>query len=385
LVDAIPGAAGMRGELLALYENAGFRVYGSAFTHFPATLESLPNLMNNSVEPNAYRWVRIDKGQNKLMENRWFRHLKAQGYAIDVLQTHYIDFCADPAAPVSRCETYNLGDIRFLHDLDVGVFDKAQYLLLYSFAVEYKPMSRVFQLGWHAIGKTIALFGLEMPVWNVQALSPSTLNSLSAMDRVADRLETIGPGQAYIAHLMLPHDPFMLEENCEIKTRFRDWADRKSPLWWLLIPSDPARQRFRYQEYFKQVRCLNRRLAGLFEILDRRGLANQATVIIHGDHGSLITSLEPVRRNGAALSSLDIISGYSALFAVKAPGLAPGLDRELSSIQGLFARHVMGLSDFVDHNDIFLKPDSGVIGPGQKRRPMVELGVAEDDVRPDPG
>ncbi len=102
-------AAEMRGELLALYENAGFRVYGSAFTHFPATLESLPNLMNNSVEPNAYRWVRIDKGQNKLMENRWFRHLKAQGYAIDVLQTHYIDFCADPAAPVSRYETYNLG------------------------------------------------------------------------------------------------------------------------------------------------------------------------------------------------------------------------------------------------------------------------------------
>jgi len=384
LVDAIPGAAEMRGELLALYENAGFRVYGSAFTHFPATLESLPNLMNNSVEPNAYRWVRIGKGGNKLMENRWFRHLKAQGYAIDVLQTHYIDFCADPAAPVSRCETYK-GDVRFIHDLDAGAIKKAQYLLLYSFAVEYKPMSRVFQLGWHAIGKTIALIGFELPVWNVQALSPSTLNSLSAMDRVADRLETIGPGQAYIAHLMLPHDPFMLEENCEIKTRFRDWADRKSPLWWLLIPADPARQRFRYQQYFKQVRCLNRRLAGLFEILDRRGLANQATVIIHGDHGSLITSLEPVRRNGAALSSLDIISGYSALFAVKAPGLAPGLDRELSSIQGLFARHVMGLSDFVDHNDIFLKPDRGVIGPGQKRRPMVELGVAEDDVRPDPG
>ena len=99
----------------------------------------------------------------------------------------------------------------------------------------------------------------------------------------------------------------------------------------------------------------------------------------------MITSLEPVRRNGTALSSLDIISGYSALFAIKAPGLAPGLDREFASIQGLFARHVMGLSDFVDHDDIFLKPDRGVIGPGQKRRPMVNLELAEDGVRRDPG
>ncbi len=125
------------------------------------------------------------------------------------------------------------------------------------------------------------------------------------------------------------------------------------------------------------MRCLNRRLAGLFEILDRRGLAKQATVIIHGDHGSLISSLEPINRNSAALSSLDIISSYSTLVAVKAPGLAPGLDREFSSIQGLFARQVMGLSDFVDHDDIFLKLDSGVIGLGQKRRPMVDLGAAE--------
>ncbi len=229
LVDAIPGAAEMRGELLTLYENAGFRVYGSAFTHFPATLESLPNLMNNSVQPSAYRWVRRVKGRNKLTKNRWFQYLKAQGYAIEVLQTHYIDFCADPAAPVSRCESYNLGDVRFLHDLDVRAIKKAQYLVLYFFAVDYKPLTRAFQLGWYAI-----------------------------------------------------------------------------------------------------------------------------------------------------------ISNYSTLFAVRAPGLAPGLDRENSSIQGLIARQVMGLNDFVDHDDIFLKPNTGVIGPGQKRRPMVVLGVIEDGVRRDP-
>lgn len=385
LTDAIPGAAEMRGELLTLYENAGFRVYGSAFTHFSATLESLPNLMNNSIEPNAYRWVKVIKGRKSLTENRWFRHLKAQGYTIEVLQTQYIDFCADRAAPVSRCETLNLADVQFLREFDIGAFKKAQYLLLYSFAVEYKPVSRAFQLGWHAIGKIGALIGLDLPIWHMQALSPSTLNSLKAMDRVADRLETIGPGQAYVAHLLIPHDPFMLEEDCEFSSRFGDWADRKSPLWWLSVPADPARQRFRYQAYFKQVRCLNRRLAALFEILDRRGLAKQATVIIHGDHGSLITSLEPINLNSAALSSLDIISSYSTLFAVKAPDLAPGLDREFSSIQGLFARQVMGLSDFVDHDDIFLKLDSGVIGLGQKRRPMVDLGAAESGVRRDPG
>ena len=382
LIDAIPGASEMRHELRTLYEKAGFRVYGSAFTHFPATLESLPNLMNNSVEPNARRWVRVVNGRNRLTENRWFRHLKAQGYAIDVLQTHYIDFCADPAAPVWRCETYNLGDVRFVHDLDVGALEKSQYLVLYSFFVDYEPLNRALQLGWHATGKVSALIGFDLPTWNLEALSPSTVNSLNAMDRVADRFETIGPGQAYIAHLLLPHDPYVLEENCEVKSRFGDWTGRKSALWWWLVPADPARQRVRHQEYFKQMRCLNRRLAALLEILDRRGLADQATVIIHGDHGSMITSLEPVSRVAAALSSQDIISSYSTLFAVKAPGLAPGLDPEFSSIQGLFARHVMGLRDFVDHHDIFLRSDSGPIGPGQKRRPMVLFETAEDGARP---
>jgi hypothetical protein len=45
----------------------------------------------------------------------------------------------------------------------------------------------------------------------------------------------------------------------------------------------------------------------------------------------------------------------------------------------------MGLSDFADHDDIFLRSDSGPIGRGQKRRPMVVFETAEDGVRPESG
>ena len=381
LVDEIPGAEAMRGELSRLYQGAGFRVYTNAFTHFPATLESLPNLMNNSVEPNAHRWIEYKAGRGKLSRNQWFRYLRAQGYAIDVLQSGYVDFCADPAAPVTRCETYNRKDIRILHDLDSGPLEKAHYLLLYSFEVDYVKLSRGVHLAWHIARRLGARVGPDLPRLNVQGLSPSSVVSLSLMDRVAERLETIGPGEAYVAHLLLPHHPYVLEENCQVKPHLGDWTARKEPLWWVPVVSDPAQLELRHQEYFKQMRCLNRRLAALFDILERRGVARDATVIVHGDHGSLISRLEPLSGFEAALSPLDIISGYSTLFAVKAPGSTAGLDPEFASIQGLFARHVMGLEDFVDHGDIFLLPNGGVIGPGQRRRPMVDLEPIENGRR----
>ena len=90
---------------------------------------------------------------------------------------------------------------------------------------------------------------------------------------------------------------------------------------------------------------------------------------------------DPYEKNAAALSRSDIISGYSTLFALKMPDLMPGLDQEFSSIQGLFARYVMGLKNFVDHNDIFLKPNRGVLSRNQVRRPMESLGRTPEAVR----
>lgn len=49
------------------------------------------------------------------------------------------------------------------------------------------------------------------------------------------------------------------------------------------------------------------------------GIFKEATVIVHGDHGSRIYLNHPLVGNKEMLTDADLRDGYSALFAVKAP------------------------------------------------------------------
>src|SRR5690606_30572625 len=49
-------------------------------------------------------------------------------------------------------------------------------------------------------------------------------------------------------------------------------------------------------------------------------------VIVHGDHGSRIAALEPKAENVGRFSDDDLVSGYSTLFAVRAPDIEAGYE-----------------------------------------------------------
>ena len=104
-----------------------------------------------------------------------------------------------------------------------------------------------------------------------------------------------------------------------------------------------------------------------------RRILDRSVIVIHGDHGSMIGLHETYSLNKEKITDRDIIDNYATLFAVKIPGLAPGEVAAQRSIQYLFARHLMDEKDIETHNDIFLKPNKGVVGPDQVRRPMVPI------------
>jgi arylsulfatase A-like enzyme len=210
-----------------------------------------------------------------------------------------------------------------------------------------------------------------LPDWRARSLDMSALPSLVALDVLADRLENLEAGKAVFVHLLLPNDPFILDENCQLKSDTSLWLAPQSVLWWYRIKADPQRRLARYDEYYKQVTCLHRRLSSIFERLEERGKLDDATVMVHGDHGSRITLVELFAGNERLLTPGDIIDSVSTIFAVRGPGVTPGPVEGQFSIQGLFAELALGRDDIADHSDIFLRAPRLGIGPGQTRLPMV--------------
>jgi arylsulfatase A-like enzyme len=193
------------------------------------------------------------------------------------------------------------------------------------------------------------------------------------MDVLGERLESLEPGKAIFAHLLLPHDPYILDENCQLKSDFELWMPHESALWWYQVKSDPQRRLARYDEYYKQVSCLHRKMGELLDSLEQRGILDQTTVIIHGDHGSRISMIEAITGSEHLITPRDIIDSVSTVFAIRSADIEPGIVNGQNSIQALFAELALGRDDITDHNDIFLKSQQNLIGPNQTRLPMVSF------------
>jgi arylsulfatase A-like enzyme len=94
----------------------------------------------------------------------------------------------------------------------------------------------------------------------------------------------------------------------------------------------------RCAQYFEQVRCTHRRLETLFEELKRNGSGDDTEIVLHGDHGSRIFETAPRARNLERLTSQDLPDAFITLFAVKAPGLANTVNRELRPVSQRLAK-----------------------------------------------
>ena len=135
----------------------------------------------------------------------------------------------------------------------------------------------------------------------------------------------------------------------------------------------PAQRARRYRAYIAQSRCVHRRLGAVLARLTGRPGVKDAVIVVHGDHGSKIVEQEPYDRFRDEISARDIVDSYSTLFAVKMPRLAAGAVADQRSIQGLFSELLMGKRIADDHDDIFLQPNRGVVGPNQVRLKMVPI------------
>jgi arylsulfatase A-like enzyme len=110
-----------------------------------------------------------------------------------------------------------------------------------------------------------------------------------------------------------------------------------------------------YRLYFQQVTCTVSLLDELLASISESEALENATIIIHGDHGSRITITDPVSIKREGMTERDYIDAFSTLFAIRAVGIEAGFTRERIAIQNLFAGLVLETTVPQEDAKVFLQ------------------------------
>ncbi len=331
--EDLPGGEAAARAQRAFFRDNGFRLFGNAVSEYEATRNSVSGILNFTAGPTPYDRY-IGKRPYVLRQNRYFDALLEAGYAVHVYQVTYMDYCREFPKLVSRCYTY-------LHDgtnwMKTAAFDDADklsaffslYLQLSDELVEdaLKLYVRAAQaLRRH--GVTLP----ELPKWDD---GPGSINAAAAFDRLIDDVVSAPEGTAFYAHFLLPHGPYIFRPDCSLRDNFNEWLSNRPPF---RRENDRAERQASYMAYFDQLQCVQKKLDTLFGRLKEAGRFDDATIIIHGDHGSRIHSVAARAKNADRLERNDLLAGFSTLFAVKGPGIEPGFDATSQPVSRLLPR-----------------------------------------------
>jgi hypothetical protein len=308
-------------ETRSFLEQKGFRVFGGTYSQEMWSAYSLARLFNFDGRSAEAVIDTTGRFQHELTRNRYFDRLVEAGYALHVLQTSFVNLC--PPSLSAVCRTY---DIRKLNTAEFGRLplpfrlDVLSFFLASQSAV-WRDVRRTVDTRWGPPGDETVLV--------------STLSAMELMNDLIARLGAARNGEAYFAHVMLPHYPYVYDRDCRVRP-LEDWLDRlDSTLPDRLANTDEGRRR-RYALYVDQMRCVQKRLDQALDAIPN-DVAPNAIVIVHGDHGSRIFARDPAQKIAKAS---DYISAFSTLFAVRAPGVATGYQSDQVSLSCLFQHFI---------------------------------------------
>ena len=312
-------------QIRAFLDANRFFIYGGAYTEFAETVESIGHVFDLAPGRHVPDLLAPSPGfAARLKRSRYFEWLSGQGYAIHVSQADHLDMC-HAATQVASCDTYASTRLGVLEPVEMPTAQKAQVI-----AGAYLSRSDI----WNELREQYAWLrgvlpqGLGLPEWAWERTRVSPIATSSALDRLADRLRRARRGQAIVAHLLLPHYPYVYDAECRIRAPV-DWLDRNDPM----LPdanNTPDGRALRYVRYGEQLRCTQRRVQELLDAIPS-DIGDGAVVILQGDHGSRISLVGRRSRAQEQLIRTDYMDAYSTLFAVRAPGLPSRYDPRQAS------------------------------------------------------
>lgn len=307
----------LRDELRSFYLANGFAVYGGAYSEHYETVNAIPELLNFGTAAA----LPASKDGVKTGATKYLSSLVGQGYGLTIFQSDYVDYCT--GAIFVKCVTYGSSSLRPTLAVPMEVGDRAKLVI-----AKFVTLSAIATGGldaWNLAARAFNGIELRAPVYEPNAGQSSTIGTMEVLDELKQQMNSIEGGQAIFAHLLLPHFPFVVGEDC----RYLPWSAWEGRYLHSTIQS-------RRNGYSDQIRCTERQLASMLDAISRSRAAANAVVIIHGDHGSRIVQVKPYAFNFGRISDADMIAGFSTLFAVRAPGVAAAYSNERLPLVPLF-------------------------------------------------
>jgi len=317
--DFDPGG-GFAASIRETLEQRGFTVFTRAYSRYFDTRRSIPAALNFSAPGVVTPFVEdANREPAQMRANATISLLRERGYQVHVVQTEFLDLChVSGQSIVEECATYTLNTIASIRNLPVGAWTKAGMIL--DMFVHRSELDRRLRraLGWPEPRRV------------------SAVSTMQASDSIVSMLRRTRPGDAYLIHLMLPHYPYAFDSECRMRPDPSRWLDGSDPAAAPRQNTSDSR-RVRYPLYLEQLHCTQKLVSHMLDALVEAGVYDQSIVLIHGDHGSRITTVPPEPPFLDELRPQDYVDAFSTLFVAKLPGVSGGTDRRVLPLEDLVA------------------------------------------------
>lgn len=328
LMDSYVGTEGMsvdpeydsiREDTLRFYTDRGFQLYDGAYSRHANTANSIPYILSFG---NAKFTEESQVVKRKVPDRlQYFDALRSDGYAITVLGSNFVDLCT--RQPIAECRQFEHSELSAITKFPMTTRDRAVSIgvTLASFSSAASNSYDMWQMvKWYFGGKT------PVVMRNLKKIAPP--KTAVIMKDLAHSFENVKYNNAYFSHLLLPHEPYVFDAECNILPR-STWTNEQ-------VPGSHSE---RNADYRAQLACTHILLGKMLDALEKSEAGRNAIVIIHGDHGSRIVRQRPTVEQPSP-DVRDFAMTYSTLFAIKANGLSPGIVHGRAALEDL-------LEDFV--------------------------------------
>lgn len=327
----LPGGKKISDELREFYTRAGFRLFSHAYSQYFRTSSSLATAMNFDSTDKPNQFLTQHRYGFSLNKNSYLEKYAALGYKINIYQSNYFNFCHLESVSPEKCISYKPDSIdsTVVENLSLGTRVQLLARMYYSSIAVVK----LIKLAEGPVNLWLNEYGIPLPRLELWHGRVGPVAVVPTLDRMIKDIAMSKGGTLFFGHLLMPHYPYVYTSACTLRPDISSWL--------LRMPADGTNtrtsRRRRYSDYFEQLRCTMRKLEPLFAVMKRNGTYENAIIVIHGDHGSRISKLEPTAGNESALSLEDFLDGYSTLFVLKAPGVSPGVDLRMLPLPNLLS------------------------------------------------
>ncbi len=331
MTSRLPGGRSIRNELREFYARSGFRLFSHAYSQYFETSSSLASAMNFDVSGLTQKYLTERRYGFSLDRNEYLRIIADLNYRINIYQSNYFEFCKLKEVKIQKCTTYKPDYIDADEIKNSPLSERV--LLIINMYYSSLAITKLTKLLEPPLNGWLSLRGVNLPRLGLWHGRVGPIAVAPTLDQMAKDISRATGGTLFFAHLLIPHYPYVYTPTCTVRSPFSSWSLRHLDDG----TNTAASRRQRYIEYFDQVRCTVRKLELLFDAMKRNGSYKDAIIVLHGDHGSRINLAKPNAAEMSTMSIDDYIDGYSTLFALKAPGVPPGVDRRMLPLSQLLA------------------------------------------------